>query len=172
MSDNPYREPMPGQQPAQPGYRPPMSGQQPPQPGQQPAQPGYRQPMPGQPPMQGQPPMPGQPPMQGQPMPGQMPPAGYRRVGNFLKPGRGGLILALSLLGGFSCGITPIIAVILGMIDLGEIKRGKIEPDARGMTLAGVIIGWISIGGFVLYLLFVVIMGSTGQFDSPSRYDY
>lgn len=113
-------------------------------------------PQPGQPPQPGYRPMPGQPPVPGRPMPGQ--PGVYRRFGNNVKPGRGGLILTLALLGGISCGITQIFALVMGHKDLEEIKTGRMDYEAKGMTLAGVIISWVSVAAIVLELIYVVFM--------------
>ncbi len=68
------------------------------------------------------------------------------------KPHRGSTVLILGIFGLLCCGICGIIAFILGLIDLGEMKKGKMDESGRGMTVAGTVIGIVgffvqSIGG-------------------------
>ncbi len=49
-----------------------------------------------------------------------------------------GLVLAIFLLGGF----LGLVAVILGVVALGKIKRG--EADGRGMAIAGIVTGGLA----------------------------
>jgi hypothetical protein len=65
------------------------------------------------------------------------------------------LALVLSCVGIATCGVTAIVGVIFGHIAMGRIKRG--EEDGRGMALAGVIVGYVVIAGYVLYLAVIVI---------------
>ncbi len=62
-----------------------------------------------------------------------------------------GLLTFFFLLGG----LLGLIAVILGIVALGKIKRG--EADGRGMAIAGIITGAISL---VLTVLILVTVGS------------
>lgn len=66
------------------------------------------------------------------------------------------LALVLSCVGFVTCGITAIVGVIFGHIAMGKIKRG--EEDGRGLALAGLIIGYVVIAGWVLYFAFIIIM--------------
>ena len=74
-----------------------------------------------------------------------------------LRPHRGGLILALGILGLVCCFICGIIAWVMGSNDLREMAAGRMDPSGQGMTNAGKICGMISviiqIVGFVFYLL-------------------
>jgi hypothetical protein len=65
------------------------------------------------------------------------------------------LALVLSCVGLATCGVTAIVGVIFGHIAMGRIKRG--EEDGRGMALAGVIIGYVVIAGWLLYLAIIII---------------
>ncbi|SDP47809.1 DUF4190 domain-containing protein [Lentzea jiangxiensis] len=65
------------------------------------------------------------------------------------------LALVLSCVGFVSCGLTAIAGVIFGHIALGRIKRG--EEDGHGMALAGVIVGYVLIVGWLAYFAFIII---------------
>ena len=54
-----------------------------------------------------------------------------------------------------------VVGVILGHIALGQIKRTG--EKGRGMALAGVIIGWISIGFTALLILSFALFFTTGM---------
>lgn len=103
------------------------------QPGQQPGQP-YGQPMYAQQPMYG-----------GYGYPPPQPKSQTNAI----------LALVLSCVGLATCGVTAIVGVIFGHIAMGRIKRG--EEDGRGMALAGVIIGYVVIVGWLLYAAIIVI---------------
>jgi hypothetical protein len=74
-----------------------------------------------------------------------------------LRPHRGGLILALGILGLVCCFICGIIAWVMGNNDLRDMAAGRMDPSGQGMTQAGKICGMISvilqIVGFVIWLL-------------------
>jgi hypothetical protein len=76
-----------------------------------------------------------------------------------LRPHRGGLILALGILGLVCCFICGIIAWVMGNSDLREMAAGRMDPSGQGMTQAGKICGMISvilqIVGLVIWLLFM-----------------
>ncbi|MHB0866646.1 MAG: DUF4234 domain-containing protein [Thermoleophilia bacterium] len=77
----------------------------------------------------------------------------------------GGLALAatiLSILGLFCCGLTSIVGIILGVIELGRIKKGESSAKGRGLAMAGVVVGAIVV---VLYILVVVISIATGNYS-------
>ena len=77
-----------------------------------------------------------------------------------LRPHRGGLILALGILGLVCCFICGIIAWVMGSNDLKEMAAGRMDTSGQGLTQAGKICGMISvilqIIGFVIWFL---IMG-------------
>jgi hypothetical protein len=65
---------------------------------------------------------------------------------------RGGTILALSIIGPFFCIFLSIAAVVMGITDLNEMKRGVRDPSGRGLTIAGLVIGSLYLGLIVLSL--------------------
>lgn len=93
----------------------------------------------------------------GQPGPyGQQPMYGYGYPPPAPKPQTNAILaLVLSCVGLATCGVTAIVGVIFGHIAMGRIKRG--EEDGRGMALAGVIIGYVVIVGWLLYLAIIII---------------
>ena len=58
-----------------------------------------------------------------------------------LRPHRGGVVLALGILGLVVCFILGIIAWVMGNKDLREIDAGTMDPSGRGLTKAGKICG-------------------------------
>jgi hypothetical protein len=177
----------PGAQPAQqPGHQ---SGQQPAQqpgtsqwaaPGQ-PQQPHQQQPV-GQPPY-GQPPygqtpygqpagqpygQPGQPygPGYGQPgYPGTWPqPYGYGYPGAQSSGSNGLAIASLATgIGGFCIGLASPVAVGLGIAALTQIK--KRGGDGKGMAIAGLVLGALGTIGWILYIVFLVVLGLSSDDD-------
>ena len=76
-----------------------------------------------------------------------------------LRPHRGGIILALGILGLVCCFICGIIAWVMGSNDLKEMAAGRMDPSGQGMTNAGKICGMVSVilqvVGLVVWLLFM-----------------
>jgi len=89
---------------------------------------------------------------------GTQPPAETVEVqptaGQPLKPHRGGVVLALGILGIVVCTICGIIAWVMGNNDLREMAAGRMDPSGRGLTQAGKICGMISV---ILVIVVVVI---------------
>lgn len=81
-----------------------------------------------------------------------------------LRPHRGGVVLALGILGLVVCFICGIIAWVMGNNDLREMDAGLMDPSGRGLTKAGKICGMISvilvIAVLVIYLLIALIAGA------------
>jgi ribosomal protein S27E len=73
---------------------------------------------------------------------------------SYLRPHRGGLILAFGLLGVLCCLPFAIVAWVMGAADLKEIRAGRMDPSGQGMTQAGMIIGIV---GTVLAGIWIVI---------------
>lgn len=68
--------------------------------------------------------------------------------------------LVASLVGPFSCGLGSIVAIVLGIVALRQLRRSG--EQGRGLALAGLCVG---IGGLVLllaYLVFIIIGASKG----------
>ncbi len=78
-----------------------------------------------------------------------------------VRPHRGGLVLALGILGIVCCFILGIIAWVMGSNDLKEMAAGRMDPSGQGLTQAGKICGMVSvilqIVGLVIWLLFMAI---------------
>jgi phage FluMu protein Com len=76
------------------------------------------------------------------------------------KAHRGGLILAFGLLGMLVCFIFSPIALIMGHADLGEMKRGIMDREGHGLTLAGVVLGWVvvvpTLIGILIFMMALV----------------
>ncbi len=159
----------PTAQPSQPSSYP-SSPQYPQQPTPPPSQPQYPQQPPSQPQYQqpGQPPAYGQPPQYG----GGYPASGaYQPYGQYPQPqGTNGLAigaLIASLVGLCTC-IGSIVGIVLGVMALNQIKeRGG---EGKGMAQAGIWIGVLAIVGWILYILFFVVLGIAGGFDSSTTY--
>jgi len=83
-----------------------------------------------------------------------------------MKPQRGGVILALGIVGIVVCFICGIIAWVMGQKDLKEMREGVRDPSGMQLTKAGWICGIVGtilgILGFIWFLIWVVIIGSSG----------
>jgi len=76
-------------------------------------------------------------------------------AGGYVVPHRGGLILALGLIGFVvSCPIFSLMAWVMGSHDLNEMRAGRMDRRGEGMTQAGQVLGMIL---SVLWILFGVI---------------
>jgi hypothetical protein len=74
-----------------------------------------------------------------------------------LKPHRGGLILVLAILGLLCCMPLGIAAWIMGTIDLGEMKRGQMDPEGQTLTQVGMILGIVATALGVLGTIFSIL---------------
>jgi hypothetical protein len=61
----------------------------------------------------------------------------------FMAPHRGGLVLALGILGIVACFICGIVAWVMGNGDLKAMDNGTMDPSGRSITNAGRICGII-----------------------------
>ncbi len=81
-----------------------------------------------------------------------------------LRSHRGGVVLALGILGLVVCFICGIIAWIMGKNDLREMDSGRMDPSGRGLTQAGRICGMVSviipIAVICLWLLMAIFIGA------------
>ncbi|VAX40942.1 hypothetical protein MNBD_PLANCTO02-901 [hydrothermal vent metagenome] len=71
---------------------------------------------------------------------------------------RGGLILGLAIIGPFCCCIVTIVALVFGHQDLTAMDEGRMDSEGYGLTLAGVIIAWASLGLPILAAVIQLIM--------------
>ena len=90
-------------------------------------------------------------------LPGLAPIAGPRPT----RRHRGGLILALGILGWVLCPLLAVIAVVLGKSDLDAIERGEVEREGHATTLAGTILGAVQLAILALVLLAIAAAGAT-----------
>lgn len=79
-----------------------------------------------------------------------------------LLPHRGVLILVFGILGFLVCPIFSIVAWVMGSTDLKEMAAGRMDPEGRGLTKAGQILGIIECAlialGLVIALIAVLVM--------------
>jgi len=76
-----------------------------------------------------------------------------------VRPHRGGLILALGILGLVCCFICGIIAWVMGSNDLKEMAAGRMDRTGQSLTQAGKICGMISvIIQILVFLLWFLLM--------------
>jgi hypothetical protein len=92
------------------------------------------------------------------PMSGAMygPPA----YGAYAPPETNGLAVAslvCSLAGFFACGVPTIVGVVLGHVARGQIRRSEGRQTGDGLALAGLIVGYLMIAGFICLILLIVI---------------
>lgn len=78
------------------------------------------------------------------------------------QPHRGALVLILGLLGFLMCPLIGPAAVFLGHSDLAAMKSGRMDPDGHGLTLAGLIVGWIATGIVILWaaIFFLIVIAA------------
>jgi len=79
-----------------------------------------------------------------------------RRV--YVRPHRGGTVLALGILGLVVCCICGIIAWSMGSSDLREMAAGRMDRSGEGSTRAGQICGMISVILAVIGVAFYLLM--------------
>ena len=70
--------------------------------------------------------------------------------GGYLAPHRGGLILVLGLLSWIGCPLVSFAAWIMGSHDLREMRAGRMDRSGESATLAGMILGMIVSGLWML----------------------
>jgi predicted Zn finger-like uncharacterized protein len=90
-----------------------------------------------------------------------------RRRRNFA-PHRGGTILTfgiISLVGMIFClplAILGIPALIMGLSDLRAMREQRMDPDGRGMTIAGLVMGAVSTALLVVGAILVIVWIAAG----------
>ncbi len=97
-------------------------------------------------------------------MPGQQPGYGYPPPPKSQQSAV--LALVLSCVG-FLCCLTAPVGIVFGHIALGKIKRG--EEDGKGMALAGTIIGYVVVVGYLLYIVAIFALGWYGYNQELNR---
>lgn len=81
-----------------------------------------------------------------------------RRSNADYEPHRGGMILTFAILGWAICAIFGIVAWVMGSADIKKMDAGIMDPEGRGLTQAGRIIGMIqTILLAIVFLLYCVL---------------
>lgn len=113
------------------------------------------------------PPPPSQPPGAGYPAPPPMPYAGQAPPPVAPRNGLGIAALVLAIIGLLFCWsifggvILGIIAVIVGFVARGRVKRG--EADNGGIAMAGIVLGFLSIvAGLVFVAIYFLVFRQVG----------
>jgi hypothetical protein len=71
-------------------------------------------------------------------------------------PHRGGLVLALGIVGWFTCPLFSVMAWVMGSSDLREMRYGRMDPGGIGLTQAGYYLGMIyTLLWMVILLIFI-----------------
>ena len=87
-----------------------------------------------------------------------------------MKPHRGAIVLVLGILGLVMCGaFTGLPAWLMGNTDLNEMDSGLMDPEGRGLTNAGKILGMISTILFGISILFFIILLAFGLLTGAAR---
>jgi hypothetical protein len=82
------------------------------------------------------------------------------------EPHRGGLIFVLGILGFvISCPIFGAFAWVMGSRDLKKIRAGRMDPQGKGLTQAGMILGIISLALWALTIFgMLLFFGAANMF--------
>jgi hypothetical protein len=113
------------------------------------------------------PPPPGQyaPPGQAPPGPGGYgAPSGYPPA--YYGPSTNGLAVAslvLGLVGWMFCGVGSVLAVIFGFVSQSQIAASQGRQSGAGMAKAGIVLGFVGIGLFVLWFTLVLALGDSSS---------
>lgn len=75
-----------------------------------------------------------------------------------LTPHRGVLVLVLGIVSLVACQLLGVVPWVLANNDLKEMDAGRMDPDGRGLTQAGKILGIISIVVAVIGILLTIGM--------------
>ncbi|WP_043646703.1 DUF4190 domain-containing protein [Nocardia thailandica] len=71
--------------------------------------------------------------------------------------------LVASLIGGCTC-VGSIVGIVLGFMAMNQIKeRGG---EGKGLAIAGIVIGGITIVGWILYIVLMLILGASSSSTS------
>lgn len=69
---------------------------------------------------------------------------------------RGGLILALGIIGLVACGPVGIAAWIMGNNDMKAMEAGQMDPEGKQLTQVGKILGMVATAFLILGMCFVI----------------
>jgi hypothetical protein len=102
--------------------------------------------------------------------PGSYPPPGaYGQYPGYPPPGiapgsTNGLAVAalvLGIVGWIPCGIGSLLAVVLGFVARSQIRDSRGRQGGDGLALAGIILGFIGIGLWILFLVLSAALGNS-----------
>ena len=74
-----------------------------------------------------------------------------------MQPHRGALILVLGILGIVACQLCAPFAWLMGKKDLQEMAAGRMDPEGKGLTQAGMYLGLIGTIMIVLGIVMVIV---------------
>jgi uncharacterized membrane protein YidH (DUF202 family) len=101
----------------------------------------------------------------------QVPPTPGNIGGGFVrhtKPHRGVLILVFGILGLVVCVIFGILAWVWGKDDLQQMDARQMDPEGRGLTQAGKILGMVSVLLTVAALVIAALFAGCGMLMGAS----
>jgi len=83
---------------------------------------------------------------------------------SFVQQKTTGLAIASLVLGiVWVYGIGSILALIFGYQAKAQIDRSGGRESGRGMAVAGIVLGWIGVAGFLLFILFAAVASTSGS---------
>ncbi len=85
-----------------------------------------------------------------------------------MKPHRGVLILVFGILGIVLCPLLSIASWVMGKGDLAAMDAGQMDPEGKGLTKAGHILGIVGVclavvGMLFTALFFLVVAGASAS---------
>ncbi len=80
-----------------------------------------------------------------------------RERAHYDEPHRGGLLLALGIIGLVACPLVGIFAWVMGANDLRAMEEGRMDPEGRQFTQVGKILGIVAAILFALQMLLVLV---------------
>jgi len=124
-----------------------------------------------QPPPAPPPPAPPPPPSAGPPPGWSQPAPGYQAQS---QPTTNGLAIAALVLGIASyvlwfLAVPAILALVFGYIAKRQIDESQGAQGGRGLAIAGIILGWIWVGLFVVIIAVIIIIAAAGGFDTDNN---
>ena len=81
-----------------------------------------------------------------------------------VSPHRGGIVLALSLLGWFFCPVFSVAAWLMGRGDLRKMDRGTMDNAGRTVTQAGTVVAIVNCVAIALGIAAMILMLVFGAF--------
>lgn len=70
--------------------------------------------------------------------------------------------LVLSILGVFCCSVPAVAGIVIGIVELGNIKNGRSSIKGKSMAKAGVVIG---VAALVINIILAIVLVSTGDYS-------